>query len=65
MFLWWMSIRKLIYIQSGATSSANASLASRAFLKLHSVVELDTFTLTHGPFTPLDTPGKYLIYLLL
>ncbi|KPJ13669.1 Mediator of RNA polymerase II transcription subunit 14 [Papilio machaon] len=43
--------------ESGATSSANASPASRAFLKLHSLVELDTFTLTHGPFTPLDTPG--------
>lgn len=29
----------------------------RAFLKLKKLVELDTFTLTHGPFTPLDTPG--------
>ncbi|CAH2068775.1 unnamed protein product, partial [Iphiclides podalirius] len=43
--------------ESGATSSSNTPVASRAFLKLHSLVELDTFTLTHGPFTPLDTPG--------
>ncbi|KAI8429987.1 hypothetical protein MSG28_000441 [Choristoneura fumiferana] len=34
-----------------------APVAARAFLKLHSLVELDTFTLTHGPFTPLDTAG--------
>ncbi|XP_068628587.1 mediator of RNA polymerase II transcription subunit 14 [Battus philenor] len=43
--------------ESGSTTSSSASPASRAFLKLHSLVELDTFTLTHGPFTPLDTPG--------
>lgn len=36
---------------------APPATASKAFLKLHSLVELDTFTLTHGPFTPLDTPG--------
>ncbi|CAK1548460.1 unnamed protein product [Leptosia nina] len=41
--------------ESSATS-ASPSVA-RAYLKIHSVVELDTFTLTHGPFTPLDTPG--------
>ncbi|XP_053601349.1 mediator of RNA polymerase II transcription subunit 14 [Plodia interpunctella] len=37
------------------TTGPNAP--ARAFLKIHSLVELDTFTLTHGPFTPLDTPG--------
>nr|XP_032529352.1 mediator of RNA polymerase II transcription subunit 14 isoform X1 [Danaus plexippus plexippus] len=40
---------------SGTTSNTPAT--ARAYLKLHSLVELDTFTLTHGPFTPLDTPG--------
>ncbi|CAH2099787.1 unnamed protein product [Euphydryas editha] len=41
-----------------ASSGNTATPAtSRAFLKLHSLVELDTFTLTHGPFTPLDTVG--------
>ncbi|XP_038209291.1 mediator of RNA polymerase II transcription subunit 14 [Zerene cesonia] len=39
-----------------STTSASPATA-RCFLKLHSLVELDTFTLTHGPFTPLDTPG--------
>ncbi|XP_028175096.1 mediator of RNA polymerase II transcription subunit 14 [Ostrinia furnacalis] len=37
-------------------AGGQASVA-RAFFKIHSLVELDTFTLTHGPFTPLDTPG--------
>lgn len=36
---------------------------ARAFLKVHSLVELDTFTLTHGPFTALDTPGWDLFYI--
>ncbi|XP_050349696.1 mediator of RNA polymerase II transcription subunit 14 [Nymphalis io] len=40
-----------------ASSSSATPATSRAFLRLHSLVELDTFTLTHGPFTPLDTPG--------
>ncbi|KAJ2946324.1 hypothetical protein O0L34_g12361 [Tuta absoluta] len=40
-----------------SSSSSPPSTMARAFLKLHSLVELDTFTLTHGPFTPLDTPG--------
>ncbi|XP_050673487.1 mediator of RNA polymerase II transcription subunit 14 [Leptidea sinapis] len=40
------------------SANVNASPAiARAYLKLHSLVELDTFTLTHGPFTPLDTAG--------
>ncbi|KAG6452583.1 hypothetical protein O3G_MSEX007707 [Manduca sexta] len=46
--------------ETGASAGAGAAGAAgvaRAFLKLHSLVELDTFTLTHGPFTPLDTPG--------
>lgn len=44
--------------EEGSTSSSSAPAgAARAFFKLHSLVELDTFTLTHGPFTPLDTPG--------
>ncbi|CAG4923566.1 unnamed protein product [Colias eurytheme] len=41
--------------ESSTTSTSPAT--ARCFLKLHSLVELDTFTLTHGPFTPLDTPG--------
>ncbi|CAH1643386.1 unnamed protein product [Spodoptera littoralis] len=39
------------------SSSSTPATAPRAYLKLNSLVELDTFTLTHGPFTPLDTPG--------
>ncbi|XP_028038306.1 mediator of RNA polymerase II transcription subunit 14-like [Bombyx mandarina] len=42
---------------SPANNNQPPPTAARAFLKLHSLVELDTFTLTHGPFTPLDTPG--------
>lgn len=45
---------------AGGASSTPTS-AARSYLKLHSLVELDTFTLTHGPFTPLDTPGKVLV----
>ncbi|XP_045529782.1 mediator of RNA polymerase II transcription subunit 14 [Pieris brassicae] len=37
-------------------SSASPTVA-RSYLKIQALVELDTFTLTHGPFTPLDTPG--------
>ncbi|KAF9799341.1 hypothetical protein SFRURICE_000849 [Spodoptera frugiperda] len=40
-----------------SSSSSTPATAPRAYLKLNSLVELDTFTLTHGPFTPLDTPG--------
>ncbi|XP_059049158.1 mediator of RNA polymerase II transcription subunit 14 [Achroia grisella] len=42
---------------AAAVAAAGTPSTARAFLKLHSLVELDTFTLTHGPFTPLDTPG--------
>ncbi|XP_041973972.1 mediator of RNA polymerase II transcription subunit 14 isoform X2 [Aricia agestis] len=40
-----------------SNTNTTSPATARAFLKLHSLVELDTFTLTHGPFTPLDTPG--------
>ncbi|CAH0698959.1 unnamed protein product [Spodoptera exigua] len=43
--------------ESTSSSSSTPATAPRAYLKLNSLVELDTFTLTHGPFTPLDTPG--------
>ncbi|KAJ0181263.1 hypothetical protein K1T71_003348 [Dendrolimus kikuchii] len=43
--------------EGSSSSTAAPAGAARAFFKLHSLVELDTFTLTHGPFTPLDTPG--------
>ncbi|CAB3237391.1 unnamed protein product [Arctia plantaginis] len=43
--------------EGSSTSTSVPATATRAYLKLHSLVELDTFTLTHGPFTPLDTPG--------
>ncbi|CAH2229902.1 jg24513 [Pararge aegeria aegeria] len=53
-----MTITISIYnITSSSSSNGASSTTARAFLKLHSLVELDTFTLTHGPFTPLDTPG--------
>ncbi|XP_072935893.1 mediator of RNA polymerase II transcription subunit 14 [Epargyreus clarus] len=42
---------------SSVVATSGSTTIARAFLKLHSLVELDTFTLTHGPFTPLDTPG--------
>ncbi|XP_063373551.1 mediator of RNA polymerase II transcription subunit 14 isoform X1 [Cydia amplana] len=43
--------------EPAACAAAAVAVTARAFLKLHSLVELDTFTLTHGPFTPLDTSG--------
>lgn len=43
---------------TGQPAPAAPAGVTRAFFKILSLVELDTFTLTHGPFTPLDTPGK-------
>ncbi|KAG7304522.1 hypothetical protein JYU34_011472 [Plutella xylostella] len=40
-----------------ARGGARGAGGARAFLRLTSLVELDAFTLTHPPFTPIDTPG--------